>query len=179
MYRFSWFSVWAGVVVLLICALILVAGLACGSAGPPGSPGAPGLPGNPGQPGESGKPGLSGLPGPQGPQGPSGETLIKGVLTASPNSVAISGGLVTPKDVTFTGAGFEPNETVYVVIVLKDGKEWAIMGALTNKYGAFKAKGGSRNTFEADPGTHTLKVLSRDNRTLAIAPFTIEPEAGK
>ncbi len=149
MFRLSSFSMRVAVIATLVCVLALVPFLVLACAGPAG---------------------------PVGPAGPSGEAAIAlpgAWASISPTSVVSTEGMISVNKVAVTGAGFGPEEVVYVVMVI-DGNEQAIVGGKTNKSGAFSLKSTMKIKLEVAPGLYTVKAIGDDTGTVASVGFKVE-----
>ena len=100
---------------------------ATGASGAAGAIGATGPAGADGAAGPAGRPGLSGVPGMPGPEGPAGPSVNASITipdwTREPGS----------KSLTVYGVGFQPGETVSVMISFPDGSAGLASGGSLTK----------------------------------------------
>jgi hypothetical protein len=117
-----------------------------------------------------------------GPAGPAGPELPVPVVVATPNSLALSGGVAKMSGVNFSGAGWDPAESsVYIEILASNSNNATMLvGAAINAVGAFSdSPSVAAAPLKITAGVYSIRATSKVNGKVAYVPFTIAPEPKK
>ena len=135
---------------------------------------------------------------PEEPAAPPEEPAVQqGSLTVTPSSVELGMGMVKQK-ITFTGAGFGPEDRVSIVLVSAwEGEDVEIATATADESGAFTTDIGAttkimtilhvaapgweppypEGTPPLAPGTYAAKAISWDSNVVATCSFELKAPA--